>query len=440
MALTFPIPGFQVNFVAGAKRKKVVLAASLVMLAAVVVLWLLPESLIATKLPAGPVTPAVSLGETHALILAPDGSLWSWGTSFLGWPVLGLSNVAYRVQPTRIGHDTNWVGISAACEHNLALKSDGTIWAWGENTSDELGDGTKAKMRMVPVRSVPGNDWRQVSTGAYSSFALKKNGTLWAWGMNWAGELGIGITNRSCAKAMQVGQSTNWVKVWAGWLAVVGQQSDGTLWYWGENPNPSVAPATHQIVIPTRVGADSNWVDVGFGTDDTVFAIKSDGSLWAWGRQAHAYTGVMNQDLDVSPVRIGADSDWRGISACGNWWCQGLTKKDGSLWLMDASCGLPNGPRPPFGPPKFRRIGLKKDYVAFIAGAAHDAPPGVHIPVGVVVTRDSEIWTWGMVLGSAHLEPWQERLQAILRRIHPVDFSANSQTRPLPWQLAPEDK
>src|SRR5882724_9780529 len=83
------------------------------------------------RLPTGNGTPAISLGERHGLILASDGSLWSWGADFLHWPVLGLGNLANRSTTLRrIGNDTNWAGISASADRNLAVKTDGTLWAW----------------------------------------------------------------------------------------------------------------------------------------------------------------------------------------------------------------------------------------------------------------------------------------------------------------------
>jgi alpha-tubulin suppressor-like RCC1 family protein len=319
----------------------------------------------------------------------------------------------------------------------LALKSDGTIWAWGENTRAELGDGTGALMQNRPVPSIPGTDWKQVAAGSYSSFALKKDGTLWAWGMNWAGELGIGFTNSSVTNAVQVGTATNWIKVWAGGLETVAMQSDGSLWYWGENPNPAFAQGAGQIVAPMRVSPDTNWTDVGIGTEGTVFAIKSDGTLWAWGRQAHVYTGVTNQSLDATPTRVGANSDWRSISTCGLWWCQGLTKKDGSSWLMDASDSKPNGPRSPYKPVRFRRLEFQKDCVAFIAGAAHAAAPGVHAPVGVALTREGEVWTWGLVLGEPPQGPFQALAQNIADHLHlKVQLGyRQAPIRAVPWQL-----
>jgi len=352
------------------------------------------------KLPVGKGTPAISLGERHGLILASDGSLWSWGSDFLGWPVLGLGNVTPQTRLRRIGNENDWISISAGSVHNVAIKSDGTLWAWGENLRGQFGVGTSGRqnpMATVPVPAASGHDWKQAVAGGTHTVALKKDGTLWAWGNNWAGTLGTGSTNNS-AVPVQVGSATNWVKVWAGILETVALQADGSLWYWGENPDPAFPQDTGQTLAPTRVSPDTNWVDVGFGLN-TVFAIKADGTLWTWGRNAHAFTDSQDPTLDTTPTRVGANSDWRGISACGLWRCLGLIKQDGSLWLMDASDTLRHGPRPPYKPVPFRRVELQKEVVAYTAGAAHAAAPGIHVPIWVALTRDGEVWTWGLMLG-----------------------------------------
>jgi alpha-tubulin suppressor-like RCC1 family protein len=352
------------------------------------------------RLPVGKGTPAISLGERHGLILASDGSLWSWGSDFLGWPVLGLGNVPPQTRLRRIGKETNWVSISAGAAHNVAIKSDGTLWAWGENLRGQFGVGTMGRQNLmanIPVPAAPGHDWKQAVAGGIHTVAIKKDGTLWAWGNNWAGSLGTGSTNNS-AVPVQAGLATNWVKVWAGMLESVALQSDGSLWYWGDNPDPAYDMHVGNRLVPTRISPDTNWVDVGFGPW-TVFAIKSDGTLWAWGRHAHVYTGVSDQALDATPTRVGTNSDWASIPACGMWWCQGLTKKDGSLWLMDASDFDLNRPHGPEKAVRFKRIELQKDIVAYVGGAAHITAPGGHLPIGVALTRDGEVWTWGMVLG-----------------------------------------
>jgi alpha-tubulin suppressor-like RCC1 family protein len=284
------------------------------------------------KLPVGTATPAVAIGDNHGVILASDGSLWTWGETGFGWQVLGLGgNVRTQACLRRIGLETNWANIAVGGSATLALKSDGTLWAWGENIYGQLGDGTTVRERASPVRSVPGNDWIQVATSGIHSAALKRDGTLWAWGNNWAGQLGDGTTNKSLAP-VRVGSSTNWVRIWANLIQNLGQQSDGSLWFWGWDYTRSQKGSS--ISVPTRVSPDTNWVSVGMGAW-MVFAIKSDGTLWAWGRQAHIYTGA-DANADSAPVRVGADSDWRACASFAGS-CPVFMKRDGSIWVMDAS-------------------------------------------------------------------------------------------------------
>ena len=381
----------------GIGRKKLLIACTVIFLLALAVVWLISGDSVGSgrlNLPTGRGAPAIALAERHGLILASDGSLWSWGSDFLGWPVLGLGSTMKSTTLRRIGSDTNWVNISAGENHNLAIKSDGTMWTWGEKAVPRF---TRPGAIPIPVFAAPGNDWKQVAAGGIYSIALKQDGTLWGWGNNWAGSVGIAPANGS-AMPMQIGSSTNWTKVWAGLLETVGRQSDGSLWYWGENPNPAFAQGANQIFTPTRVNAETNWVDVAFGVN-TVFAIKSDGTLWTWGRHAEVYTCVTNLSLDATPMQVGTNSDWRSFSACTGWWIQGLTKKDGSLWVMDASEGKPSGPGAQAPLVQFRQIEFQKNYAAAALGSVHAAAPGVHKPIGVVLMPDGEVLAWGLVLG-----------------------------------------
>jgi alpha-tubulin suppressor-like RCC1 family protein len=129
-------------------------------------------------------------------------------------------------------------------------------------------------------------------------------------------------------------------------------------------------------------------VDVSFGYF-SVFAIKSDGTLWAWGRNAGIYTGTPIQLLNETPARVGTNSDWKTCSS-SEYFYHVLQKKDGSLWALDASdYAFVN--KTNYRPVALKPIYLKKDVVAF--GAT-----GRSI-MGVALTREGEVWTWGKVLG-----------------------------------------
>jgi len=339
------------------------------------------------KLPTGNITPMIGYGYSHdVIILASDGSLWSWGEERLGWPVLGLANtnIQNTVSLRRIGNETDWVSIAVGDSQNLAIKSDGTLWAWGENLDYQLGDGTKIT-RPTPVPSIPGNDWKQAATGT-SSFALKNDGTLWAWGNNWAGQLGIGSTKIS-TNAVQVGTSTNWIKVLGGGIQTVGLQSDGSLWFWGSLTGDS--EDTNKFLVPTRISPDINWVDACFGYF-TVLALKSDGTLWTWGLDAEIYTGASDKSLNATPVQVGTENDWQSISSSRGCFYHILRKKNGSLWALDASEHRTIKPASEYKPVALKKINFNKDIAAYAAGGDN---------IGIILTHDGEVWTWGRVLG-----------------------------------------
>ena len=314
-------------------KRRLAVSATIVVIALVLSLFIaLTVHRSPFKLPTGTRAPAVAIGTSHGVILAPDGSLWTWGDCTLhGWHVLGLGpNVVKQPTLRQIGTDTNWVNVAVGGSTTLALKSDGSMWGWGENVSGQVGDGTAVRERLTPVRSLPGTDWKQVACAGPHSLALKRDGSLWSWGNNWAGQLGDGTTSSS-RTPVQVGASTNWTRIWADLIENVAQQNDGSLWFWGWDYSQSSKGSS--ISVPTRVSSDTNWGDVGMG-DWMVFAIKSDGTLWAWGRQANRFSTAQTPALNSSPVQVGRDTDWR---ACAHF--QSSTplfmKRDGSLWFLD---------------------------------------------------------------------------------------------------------
>ena len=377
------------------------------------------------KLPVGNATPMISKGPRYAVVLASDGSLWSWGEQSLeepiGGPVLGLGNILNTVSLRRIGNETDRRYVTSGTSHSLAIKSDGTLWAWGQNLAYQLGDGTRMN-RKIPVPSVPGNNWKQVAAGDPGSFALKNDGTLWAWG---GGYLGTGDNNER-THAVQIGTSSNWLTIWAGANQTVGLQSDGSLWFWGSLYGDGMGANT--FLVPTRVSPDAKWVDACFGYF-MVLAIKSDGTLWAWGNRANLYTGVTVTNLNTYPIQIfgvrgsyigmevtdtnlnavprqvGTDSDWQSISSSPGCFYHLLKKKDGSFWALDGSELRTVKPASEYKPIIFKKLDLPKDIVAFAAEGDN---------IGVVLTRDGEVWTWGDVLGEhppngfgPHFEPKQ---------------------------------
>ena len=188
-------------------------------------------------------------------------------------------------------------GYSAAAagdRHTVALKADGSLWAWGYNENGSLGDGTYIN-RTSPV--LLGTGFSSVAAGFSHTAALKVDGSLWAWGSNGWGQLGDGTTT-SRSSPVQVG--IDYSAVAASYYQTVGLKSDGSLWAWGYNENGSLGDGTYiNRTSPVLVG--TGFSSVAAGGAHTV-ALKADGSLWAWGRNDFGQLGDGGSPGRASPA------------------------------------------------------------------------------------------------------------------------------------------
>ena len=158
----------------------------------------------------------VSAGGYHNLAVKTDGTMWSWGGNSYGH--LGLGDTTNRFSPVQVGALTTWLNIAAGSNHCVAIKTDGTMWSWGDNSNTgagRLGLGDQER-RSSPTQIGALTNWLKISAGRYHNLAIKTNGTLWSWGRNSYGEVGDGTTNTPVVSPIQVGSLTNWSSVAAG--------------------------------------------------------------------------------------------------------------------------------------------------------------------------------------------------------------------------------
>ncbi|MCL1816897.1 MAG: hypothetical protein FWG43_04780, partial [Clostridiales bacterium] len=207
----------------------------------------------------------------------------------------------------RIGMDNDWQAIAGGDRYTVALKIDGSLWAWGDC---QLDDGTNTNYNS-PVRIGTNTDWAAVAAGAYHTLALKTDGSLWAWGWNYLGQLGDG-TNTDRNYLVRIGMDNDWQAMTGGDGHTIATKTDGSLWAWGWNDLYQLGDGTDtNRYAPIRVGANNDWAATEAGSAHTL-TIKTDGSLWVWGNNFNGQLGIGTTPGSNTPVRIGTDNDWGG--------------------------------------------------------------------------------------------------------------------------------
>ena len=198
-------------------------------------------------------------------------TLWSWGYNNNGQ--LGVNDTTTRSTPvTTLLGGTNWKSIAGGLYYTVALKTDGTLWTWGSNNFGPLGV-NDTTFRSTPVTTLlGGNNWKSIDCGSYHTIALKTDGTLWSWGLNTSVQLGVNdTTNRSTPVTTLLG-GNNWKSIAGGGVHTVALKTDGTLWSWGYNGNGQlgVNDTTYRSTPVTTLLGGNNWKSIAGGSYYTV--------------------------------------------------------------------------------------------------------------------------------------------------------------------------
>src|SRR5579862_2590939 len=254
---------------------------------------------------------AISTGQYHTAAVKNDGTIWTWGNNSYGQ--LGDGNNYDRLTPFSISGVSSIIAVAAGQNHTLALTSGGIVWAWGYNGYGQLGDGTTTE-RLTPVQVILLTNVVAIAAGQNFSLALKSDGTVWAWGYNGYGQLGNGTTT-SEPSPVQVTALTGVSQIAAGAYHSMARKSNGTIWTWGyggygQLGNGSTSSQSN-IVSVTGI---SNAKSIGAG-DNHSLAVLSDGSVWAWGYNGDGQLGDGTTTNEDTPIQTGtAVSGFSGFS------------------------------------------------------------------------------------------------------------------------------
>ena len=262
----------------------------------------------------------ISIGAYQAFAIKKDGTLWTWGPGWDG--VSGLGNVDQRNSPVQVGTQTNWKEVSGSdYGHSsygyhfiMATKTDGTLWSWGHNGSGRLGHGDTIH-RSSPTQVGTLTNWSKLSSKfRRCAHAIKTDGTLWSWGDNSFGLLGVGHTAQRDSP-VQVGALTTWSKVASSHYVSFAIKTDGALWGWGSDFRGSLGVSSSYLATssPIQVGTWTNWSSISPNQYNT-FGTTTDGKLFAWGNN---YAGLLYGDGSLgyrsSPVQVGTKTTWKTV-------------------------------------------------------------------------------------------------------------------------------
>jgi alpha-tubulin suppressor-like RCC1 family protein len=262
----------------------------------------------------------IALTGYNSVAIRSDGALWTWGGNDFGLNGNNLSGGTFdragnTSKPSNLGTNS-WSQISSGFFHNLAIRSDGTLWSWGDAAGGRLGNGSTFNSRSSPVQ-VGTSSWTQISAGTYHSLGITSDGGLFAWGSNSTGALGFGDTLNRTSPA-KLG-TDSWIFVNASKtfdpanISSFAIRLGGSLFSWGSNGFGQLGDGT--IISrssPVQVGT-SSWNQVSSGTGH-VLAIRSGGSLFTWGNNNNGQLGSGTITLRSSPVQVGSSS-WTQVSA-----------------------------------------------------------------------------------------------------------------------------
>ncbi|QPX48309.1 regulator of chromosome condensation [Synechococcus phage S-SRM01] len=281
----------------------------------------------------------VACGGSHTAAIKTDGTIWTWGLNSQGQ--LGDNTTTWRSTPvTTFAGGTNWKQVACGNNYTAAIKTDGTLWTWGVNFNGQLGDNT-ATLRNIPVTTFAGGtNWKQVACGQFQTSAIKTDGTLWTWGRNNYGQLGDNTSGTDkFTPVTTFAGGTNWKQLASGSVHIAAIKTDGTLWIWGRNNFGQLGDntKTDRSTPVTTFAGEANWKQVACGGLHTA-AIKTDGTLWDWGYNNPGQLGDNTTTSRCTPVTTFAGgTNWKQVANGNGVGFNAAIKTDGTLWIWGSN-------------------------------------------------------------------------------------------------------
>jgi alpha-tubulin suppressor-like RCC1 family protein len=323
--------------------------------------------------------------DTNSLALKSDGSVWAWGSGDEGQ--LGNGSRTDSNVPVRVANLNCVTAIAVGGNQGLALRTDGSVWAWGGNSRGQLGDGTGANSDMPVAVTGLGAGVVAIAAGEENSLALKSDGSVWAWGRNDRGQLGNGTSNDSEVPAPVSGLASGVIQIADGGDFSLAMKADGSVWGWGNNFSGQLghaAPQTFNTPTPVNgLAAGVKAIAVGEGNS---LALLANGSVLAWGKNTSGELGNgTTKDTPVPTLVSGFSSGVIAVAVGRSDFSLAL-KSDGSVWAWGwgAAGQLGNGSSDDRHVPT-PVTGLRRGVIAIAGGGGG----------GLALKSDGSVWAWG---------------------------------------------
>ena len=321
---------------------------------------------------------------------ASGGTILAWGRNDEGELGNGTTS-SFNPLPTAVSNLSGVTNLAAGDRFSIALKSDGSVWAWGANSSHQLGDGTNSQSD-VPVQVQGLANITAISARRLHSLALDNNGNVWAWGENGSGQLGDGATNNAGSEPsapVQVQGLDHVIAIAAGGFFSIALKDDGTVWTWGANDAGQLGDGTTTPSdVPVQVTGVSGttlpkftMITAGF---HHVLAVDENGNLWSWGGNENGTLGIGSADSSahVTPVQLTGISNVTALAAYYN---QSLAVSGGNVfaWGNNAAGELGDGTQTNHYSPI---------QVPGLSNIINVAVGGYH---SLALTGDGTVYAWG---------------------------------------------
>ncbi|HVQ17819.1 MAG TPA: hypothetical protein VMT27_02135 [Actinomycetes bacterium] len=246
----------------------------------------------------------LSGGREHAIALRSDGTVVTWGSDEFGQLGNGDADNADHFEPIDVPGLSGIVDVDDGHYHSIALKDDGTVWAWGFGSLGQLGTGATPTRVQSPVQFGTISSAKAVFGGRDMTLVLLDDGTVWCAGSNASGECGPGAAEPKTPSPIQVSGLSDIVDLAGGRNHAVALKSDGTVWTWGLNDEGQLGDGTQTSHSdPRQVAGLTDVVDVGAGADHSL-AVTAAGSVYAWGWGARGQLGLGDESNRLIPTQV----------------------------------------------------------------------------------------------------------------------------------------